>query len=493
MSIPVISADEAASFIKDGQTVAFSGFTPAGSAKVVPGAIAKLAQAAHADGKPFQLNALCGASNGDATDGVLARAGAIARRFPYQTNTDLRNAINAQTVHFADMHLSSYPQSLRYGFAGDIDIAILEACHVTDSGEITLTSSIGATPTFTTLAKKIIIELNAAHPASLHGIHDIYQPECPPNRKEIPIYRTQDRIGSPVIKVDPKKILGIVHTNIPDEAKDFRDADPISDQIGLNVAEFLVSQIKKGLLPANLLPFQSGVGNVANAVLGAMGQHKDIPQFIMYSEIAQDAVIALMQQERVLFTSCSALVVTQEMSKTIYKNLDFFKPRLVLRPEEITNHPEVVRRLGVISINTAIEADLFGNANSSHFFGSTLMNGIGGSGDFTRNAYLSIFICPSTAKNGTISALVPFCSHIDHTEHDTQIIVTEQGVADLRFKSPHERAQTIIQNCAHPDYKQLLTDFVSAQKKGHIPVSLSRAFSFHETYAKSGDMRLVGK
>ena len=121
-------------------------------------------------------------------------------------------------------------------------------------------------------------------------------------------------------------------------------------------------------------------------------------------------------------------------------NLQFFRQRIVLRPQEISNNPEVVRRLGIISINTAIEVDLFGNVNSTHVMGRQMMNGIGGSGDFTRNAYLSIFTCPSTAKGGKISTIVPLVSHMDHSEHSVQIVVTEQGVADLRGKDPHERA-----------------------------------------------------
>ena len=104
-----------------------------------------------------------------------------------------------------------------------------------------------------------------------------------------------------------------------------------------------------------------------------------------------------------------------------------YRDRIVLRPQEISNHPEIIRRLGVIAMNGMIEADIYGNVNSTHVMGSRIQNGIGGSGDFARNGYLSIFMAPSIAQKGTISTIVPMVSHVDHTEHDVQVIVTERG------------------------------------------------------------------
>ena len=250
--------------------------------------------------------------------------------------------------------------------------------------------------------------------------------------------------------------------------------------------------MKRGIIPPTFLPLQSGVGNIANAVLGALGRDKTIPPFEMYTEVIQNSVIGLIREGRVKFGSACSLTVTNDCLEGIYQDMDFFRDKLVLRPSEISNSPEVVRRLGVISINTAIEADIYGNVNSTHIGGTKMMNGIGGSGDFTRNAYISIFTCPSVAKEGKISAIVPMVSHMDHTEHDVNIIITEQGVADLRGKSPKERAQAIIENCVHPDYKNILWDYLKlTDGKSQSPHALRAALAMHAELAKSGDMKNV--
>ncbi|MDD6210238.1 MAG: acetyl-CoA hydrolase/transferase family protein [Bacteroidales bacterium] len=489
MSFNVISAEEAASIIKDGDQLGFSGFTASGTPKAVPMALAKKAEAEHAAGRPFKVGYFTGASTGDSIDGTLARANAINFRTPYQSNKDLRSALNAHEAEYFDLHLSHLAQELRYGFYGKIDVAIIEAAEVTESGEIIPTCGVGIAPTICRMADKIIVEINSRHPKEIRGMHDIYEPADPPYRKEIPIYTPSDRIGKPYIKVDPSKIVGIVETELPNEGGKFAPLDDVTMAIGHNVSNFLAAEIKAGRIPASFLPMQSGVGNVANAVLAAIGDNKEIPNFNVYTEVIQDAVIDLMKQGRVHFASGCSLTVSNPVIREIYGNLDFFKEKILLRPEEISNNPEIVRRLGLITINTALEADIFGNINSTHVVGTKMMNGIGGSGDFTRNAYLSIFTTPSTAKNGAISAFVPMVSHLDHSEHSVKIIITEYGIADLRMKSPHQRAEAIIENCVHPDYKQLLWDYLKLGAKGHTPQSLQAAFGFHLAFNETGDMR----
>jgi succinate CoA transferase len=484
-----LTAEEAALLIANTETLAVSGFTAAGAPKVVPVAIAARAAAEHAAGRPFKINVISGASTGRSMDGALAKAKAIGFRTPYQSDPDLRKSINSGETRFFDMHLSRLPQDVRYGFLGPVNLALIEACEVTEYGEIVLTSSVGASPTFCHKAEKIIIELNRYHPPFLRGVHDIFEPEDPPRRSDIPVFRPSDRIGQPVIHVDPSRIAGVVETNLPDETNAFPDVSPVTAQIGNNVAEFLAAEIKRGLIPTTFLPVQSGVGDTANAVLMAMADHPDIPDFQMYTEVIQDAVIALMRKGRVTFASGSSLTVPSATLEGMYKDWAYFRPRLLLRPQEITNNPEVVRRIGTISVNTALEVDLGGNVNSTHVLGRNMMNGIGGSADFARAAFLSIFICPSTAKGGSISTIVPMVSHLDSSEHSVSVVVTEQGVADLRGRAPSERARLIIEKCAHPDYRPLLRDYIARGGAGHSLQSLAHAFDMHLAYGAHGDMR----
>ncbi len=491
MTFKTMTAAEAATYVKNGYNVGLSGFTPAGSPKVIVPEVAKIAISEHEKGNEFKINLFTGASTGDSVDGELVRANALNYRAPYASCKDFRNGVNSGAIAYNDMHLSQMAQELRSGFYGNLDIALVEALEVTDDGKIYLTTGGGISPTVCRLAKTIIVELNHAHPAELKGFHDIYEPADPPYRREIPVYAPSNRIGTPYIQVDPKKIIGIVETNKPDEARPFNDPDEVTTKIGQNVAKFLANDIKNGTIPSSFLPIQSGVGNVANAVLSALGEDENIPSFNMYTEVIQDSVIKLMKEGRIKFGSTSSLSVSSDCLKDIYDNIDFFKSRIVIRPTEISNNPEVARRIGIISINTAIEADIYGNVNSTHVCGSKMMNGIGGSADFTRNAYISIFTCPSVAKGGKISSILPMVSHVDHNEHSVNVLITEQGIADLRGKSPRERSEIIINNCVHPDYRPIIREYLAMASSGQTPHNLHAAFAMHTTFVEKGDMHLT--
>ena len=494
MAYTRITAAEAAAMIKNGENLGLSGFTPAGTAKAVTRELAKIAKAEHEAGREFKVGILTGASTGQSTDGVLAEERAIKYRAPYTTNPEFRKRVNLGEIAYNDIHLSQMAQELRYGFMGEIDWAILEVCDIEEGESICkayLTAAGGIAPTVARMAKKVILELNSFHSPEAKHLHDVYEPLDPPLRQPIPIVKVSDRIGTPYVEIDAKKIVGVVECNLPDEARAFKDSDPITDQIGHNVAQFLVNDMKRGIIPSTFLPLQSGVGSTANAILGALGHEKSVPDFNVYTEVMQDSVVNMMLEGRVKDASSCSLTVSNECLMQVYDNIDYFKKHVTLRPSEISNSPEVIRRLGVIAINTAIEVDIYGNANSTHISGTKMMNGIGGSGDFERNAYISIFTCPSTAKNGMISSIVPFVSHQDHSEHDVNIIVTEQGVADLRGKSPIERAHLIIENCAHPDYRPLLREYLKFAKMGQTRHCLTAAFAMHDALARKGDMHLT--
>ena len=494
MAYKRITAAEAAAMIRNGENIGLSGFTPAGTAKAVTKELAKKALAEHEAGREFKVGLFTGASTGQSADGDLSNAQAIKYRAPYTTNPDFRRHVNAGEIAYNDIHLSQMAQELRYGFMGEVDWAILEVCDIDEGADTCrayLTAAGGISPTVARLAKHVILELNAFHSPEAKYLHDVYEPLDPPLRQPIPITRVSDRIGTPYVEIDARKIVGVVECDIPDEARAFKDSDPVTDQIGHNVAQFLLGDMKRGVIPPSFLPLQSGVGSTANAILGALGHEKSVPDFNVYTEVLQDSVVGMMLEGRVKDASSCSLTVSNECLRQIYDNIDYFKQHLTLRPSEISNSPEVIRRLGVIAINTAIEVDIYGNANSTHISGTKMMNGIGGSGDFERNAYISIFTCPSTAKGGLISSIVPLVSHQDSSEHDVNVIVTEQGVADLRGKSPEQRAHLIIENCAHPDYRPLLREYLNIAKGGHTRHSLTAAFAMHDTLARKGDMHLT--
>lgn len=485
---PVLNPEEAVADIHDGATIAFSGFTNSGAAKVIPKALASKAIQLRERGENFKIRVLTGASSGESIDEPLANAGAISWRAPYQSGPRLRKQINSQEVEYVDMHLSHLPQSITSGFYGGIDYAVVEATDVMPDGRVFLTTSIGASPTYLKHAKKVIIEVNRYHSTRLAEMADIMILPSPPHRVPIYIYEPLQKMGFPFARVDPAKIIGIVENDSPDKVPKFTSSDERAKKIAGHVVRFLIDELRTGRIPEEFLPLQAGVGNIANGVMAELGSNPDIPAFSMYTEVFQDSLVDLMMQGRLLGASTTSLTVTSEVLQQIYANMDFFAPRIVLRPQEISNHAGIVRRLGVISMNTAIEIDIYGNVNSSHLYGTDIMNGIGGSGEFTRNAFLSFFMCPSINKGGRISCIVPMVPHVDNNEHSVQIVVTDQGLADLRGLGPMQRAKKIIENCAHPAYRDYLYHYIENSKLGHIRHDLGRCFELHRNLMEHGAM-----
>ena len=484
----IVTAEEAAAYIKPGMNVGTSGFTPSGYPKAVP-----LALAERMKKDPFKINLWTGASTGQELDGALAEAHGIAFRMPYQTNKTLRAEINAGEVDYCDLHLSESAQLARYGYlGGKIDVAIVEAGAITDEGNIIPTTSMGNTASYVQSADVVIVEVNVTQPLELEGMHDIYVPLDPPHRLPIPLVKVNDRIGTPYIPCTPDKIKFIVPCDIKDHTRAFGEIDENSKKMSHYFVEFLQQEIKAGRMPKNLLPLQSGVGNVANAVISGFVD-SDLKDLSVYTEVIQDGMFDLIDAGKLSFASGTALSPSPEGLDRFYKNIKEYRKRIVLRPQEVANSPEVARRIGIIAMNTAIEADIYGNVNSTHIMGTKMMNGIGGSGDFARNAYLTTFFTASTAKNGLISSIVPMVSHVDHTEHDVDIIVTEQGLADLRGLSPKKRAKEVIEKCAHPDFKPMLQDYFeradAATKHAQTPHIIKEALSWHERFIETGTMK----
>ena len=481
----VMTAEEAAQLIQNGMVVGSSGFTKAGDSKVVLPALAERAKKEN-----VKITLMTGASLGHDTDGKLAEAGALKKRMPFQVDRILRNKINAGEVLFIDQHLSEAAELLHNKNLPPVDIAVLEVAYIDRDGSFVPTTSVGNSLTFASLAKQVILEVNMAVSEDVYGLHDIYQAEDYPHRNVIPIVAPWNKIGRKTIPLDPHKVVGIVFTDIKDSPADIAAPDEKTSNIAKHILEFFENEVKLGHLTDRLLPLQAGIGKVANAVLTGF-KDSNFYDLTMFSEVLQDSTFDLIDSGKLSFASASSVTVSQECYDRVFGNLAKYRDKFVLRPQNISNTPGLIRRLGIIAINTAIEFDIYGNVNSTHISGSKIMNGIGGSGDFARNAYLSIFVTQAASKENKISHVLPMVSHVDHTEHDVDILVTDIGLADLRGLAPRERAQKIIDNCVHPDYREELQSYFdrACARGGHTPHLLEEAFSWHMRLAETGSMK----
>lgn len=492
----VTTAEAMAALVQNGEVIGVSGFTPSGYPKVIPTALAKRGKALKEQGVDFGISIYTGASTGDELDGELARAGIMKVRMPYQSNKDVRAGINNGSIMYFDQHLSHMAKLVRQGSIPRPTLAIIEAVDVEvqgDKAHVYLAGSGGCSATYMMVADRIMIEMNAHYGHGLKGLHDVYVPSAQPMVDAIPVMNAGSRIGTPYVEVPLSKIIGIVETNLPDKMGGFDPIDDESAAIAAHILDFLAFERKHGRLPEGL-PYQSGVGNVANAVLAAMAKDPNQKPLSLYTEVIQDSVFEIIENDKLIIASGASLTFSVAGQEKFKKNMNDWRDKFVIRQQEISNNPEIVRRLGTISMNTAIEMDIFGNVNSTHIMGTQMMNGIGGSGDFARNAYLPIFMTSSTAKNGDISCVVPMVSHVDHHEHSTQIFVTERGLCDLRGLAPVPRARKIIEICAHADYQPLLTEYLDYGLKNakgkHTPHTLSRAFEFHTRFLEKGTMKI---
>jgi succinyl-CoA:acetate CoA-transferase len=405
----------------------------------------------------------------------------------------MRTAINKGVSDYCDIHLSHSGPQVRQGFHGDLDVAIIEVTAITEDGDLVPSSSVGHNNVYLDCAQRVILEVNSWQSEDLAGMHDCYYGvQAPPHNVPIPILAAGDRIGQPTLRVDPDKVVAVVETADPDRNTPFKPLDEDSLAIAAHFLDFLEAEVKAGRLPTSLLPLQSGVGNIANAVLAGL-LDSNLTGLTSYTEVIQDGMVDLIDSGKLTVASATAFSLSPEYAEKMNDNAGHYRKHIVLRPQEISNNPEPIRRLGVISCNGLIEADIYGNVNSTHIMGTKMQNGIGGSGDFTRNAYISCFVTPSVAKGGDISCIVPMVSHHDHTEHDVMVVITEQGLADIRHLAPRKRARLIIEKCAHPDFREPLLDYLErAEKSGcalQTPHLLTEALSWHQRFLETGTMK----
>ncbi|KAK7038258.1 putative acetyl-CoA hydrolase [Favolaschia claudopus] len=506
----LVEPDDLAPLFKNDDYIGWSGFTGVGYPKRVPTAIADHVEMNNLQSKN-KFNLFVGASVGQEVEDRWAALDIIARRYPHQVGKEVAKGINAGRIEFADKHLSMFPQDLTYGYYslrkkhGDpkkpLDWAIVEATAITEDGHIVPGASVGASPEILESAEKIIIEVNT-HLPNLEGLHDISASFTPPHRQPYLISHPEDRIGKTSIAIDPDRVVAICESHLPDNTGPNSPETEDSKAIAGHLIEFLSSEVEAGRLPKSLLPLQSGIGNVANSIIGGLAAGP-FDKVMVWTEVLQDTFLQFFDSGKLDFATATSIKFSPEGFDHFYSHWADYKDRLLLRSQQVANAPEIIRRLGVIAMNTPLEVDIYAHANSTCALGSRMLNGLGGSADFLRNAKLSIMHTPSSRPTKTdptgISCIVPFASHIDQTEHDLDVIVTEQGLADLRGLSPRERAPVIINKCAHPDYKDLLLEYYErslheclAGGRGHEPHMLRNAFKFHTHLMEHGTMKVPG-
>ncbi len=481
----VMTADEAAGLVSNGMTVATSGGNSISCPKSIFFALARRMKGNE------KITLISGGPLPGSIDGVMTHAEAYEKRIGQFADNDLLEAANTGKCSVVEYRTGLLPAHVRDGRFGKIDAAIVEAAAITEDGFIIPGTSCLDAATYVTTASKVIVEVNTEIPSEIEGIHDIYIPDVPPFRDAIPLRRCGDRIGTPFIPCDPGKIAAIVESHIPDKSLAKRVPDENSQRISSLLVDFLEREVRSGKLPEKLLPLQFGIGSIPEALTAELSK-SPFSDIEVFTAALGDGGLDLIDAGKAKVISTSGLYLSSEGFGRLYENMETYKRFIIIRPVVLSNCPELIARLGVIAVNGAVEADIYGHVNSSHVQGTKLIGGIGGSCDFLMNAFLSVIVLPSVGRNFALSRIVPMVTHVDQVEHTVDVIVTEQGLADLRGLGPVERAHAIIDNCAHTEYRQYLREYLAEavrRRGGHEPQDLERVFELHISFQRNGDMR----
>jgi succinyl-CoA:acetate CoA-transferase len=473
--VPTVDAEAAAAAIAPDATVLTSGFGSVGYPKAIPLALAS-------SPRDLSLTLVASGNVGDEIDVELVGSGAVERRFSYQSSRVARDLTNRREVSFSDRNASSIGDEVQHGGLVDPDVAVVEAVAVGEDWFIPSTS-LGQVPAFVEAADRLYVELNRRQPLELQALHDVYRPDAPPTRDPVPISDPGERIGTAHVSFEPEKLTGVVETDTADSTYTFRD--PTDDDIAIaeNLGAFLDAEMERSPVFEDAVHLQFGVGSLGNALMGELKEldfgGRDV---VYFGELIQDGLLDMLDDGRLECASATSMALTDEGQQRLFENVERYAEDVVLRPADVSNHPGLIDQFGVVGVNSAIEFDIYGNVNSTHVGGKQMINGVGGSADFNRNSLVTVCALPSALKGGEVSRVVPMAFHVDHTEHDVDVFVTEQGVADVRGLSPVERAERIIENCAHPEFAPELRSYLDdvCEQDNHIPHDVQRAAEWHE-------------
>jgi succinyl-CoA:acetate CoA-transferase len=467
--LPVASAAAAADYVGDDDTLVVSGFGSVGDPKAVPEALA-------ASDRDLSLTVVSGGSVGPPIEVDLAEAGGLARRLPFTNKAATRDRINAGEIAFHDPHVARMGERVRTGALVDADTAVVEAIAVGEDWLVPATS-IGQTPAYVAAADRLVVELNRAHPLALQRFHDVYRPGLPPDRDPIPLSAPGERIGDPRVRFDPETLVAVVETDRRDATYEFRDPTAADEAVAATLRDFLAAEMGRNPALADRLTLQFGVGSLGNALMSAVADlDRGDRDLVYFGEVIQDGLLDLLDAGELASASATSLALSADGQDRLFADPGRYADDVTLRPASVSNRAALVDRFGVVAINSALEVDLSGNVNSTHIDGRRLVGGVGGSGDFNRNALVSITALPAAVDDR--SRIVPHTPHVDHTEHDVDVIVTDHGVADLRGKGPTERAEALVENCAAPVHRESLRDYLDGARErgGHVPFDPGSAF-----------------
>jgi 4-hydroxybutyrate CoA-transferase len=303
----------------------------------------------------------------------------------------------------------------------------------------------------------------------------------PPDEHGYCSYGVSNEISKPaaenakilIAQINPKmpRVLGdnFIHISklkyIVEVEEDLLDVSMVDDNVSEDekkiykkVAEYISSLIPDGAT------LQMGIGAIPDAVLSFLKEKKDLG---IHTEMFSDGLIELIESGVVTCEKKSFLprkVVASFVIGT-KKTFDFINNNsfIEFRDSKFVNNPfNIAKNDNMISINSAIQMDISGQVCADSF-GTKIFSGFGGQLDYVRGALRSkggrsILAFPSTAKENTISKIVPMLtqgSGVVTTRGDVQTIVTEYGIADLYGKTLRERVKLLI-NIAHPKFRDEL-------------------------------------
>lgn len=480
----VTTPAEAAELIQSGMTVAMGGYSLAGYPKAIARELVNRSRA----GEALGISLVTGANVGQLDD-MLGEEGIIRRRAPMCASRTLASRINAGEVHYAEQQMNKMPGLLRRDAFGRIAVAVVEALGITEEGFVIPTNSVGMMNHLVQRAEKIIVEINTAQPRGLEGMHDVFTCNPPPNRAPIPLIGVGQRIGESFVRLDPEKIVAVVESDILDAAGPQAKSTNATNAIAAHLFDFLEVE-RKTAWGGRLPPFQTGFGSIATSLANALGD-SNFTDIQFFCGGIGEAVLRLIAAGKVSAASTGGIEMSPGSLELIASHTPLMRERCVIRSGDITNNAEIIGRLGIIALNTAVEMDIYGNVNSSHIGGTKVVNGIGGGANFAQNADLSVLLLPSTGKQGCISTIVPMVSHQDICEHDIDVVITENGIADLRGLDDVERATAIIENCASGAYREQLRAYLERARRengGHHPQLPDAAFAWYRRLKETGSM-----